>query len=152
MQGPGSRVWVVSRRDSPLTLWVQRIGLEFNSVVKYRGIWNKNNSCPYNSFKETDSCLKYLITSQNRWHRELIVYIGNHALKLARMQTWVKLEWCGGQEHGRLREVKQSLDRASTWMGGLRRVSGSEPLHLPDCPVWIPRLVLMALHRPSEET
>ena len=37
-------------------------------------------------------------------------------------------------------------------MGGLTWVPGSESLHLPGCPVWIPRIYLMAIYCPSEET
>ena len=37
-------------------------------------------------------------------------------------------------------------------MGGPTWVPGSESLHLPGCPVWIPRIYLMAIYCPSEET
>ena len=37
-------------------------------------------------------------------------------------------------------------------MGGPTWVPGSKSLHLPGCPVWIPRIYLMAIYCPSEET
>ena len=42
----------------------QKIGFfKLNFVVKYRDIWNNNNTGPHNFFKVTDSCLKGVITS-----------------------------------------------------------------------------------------
>ena len=37
------------------------------------------------------------------------------------------IEWCGGSEYGRLREVKRPSDKASTWMGA--RDQRSVPSH-----------------------
>ena len=63
-----------------------------------------------------------------------------------------ELKWYGGYKHGRLRDVKWSFSKTSTLMGG--RVEHSRPSHYTHQAgsVWLQRIVLLALHRPSEET
>ena len=63
-----------------------------------------------------------------------------------------EFQWYGGYKHGCLREVKWSFSKTSTFMGD--RVEHSRPSHYTHQAgsVRLPRIVLLALHRPSEET